>query len=1097
MLLNIGRTKKRASEVSPLVGATLRPAEEPERKSGGAALAGTALRRARVRLPPPEPVLLPVIEELPRGARGGREEFGVVVDARFFRAAEVAWEDRERESRQLQRMRAFAPIWMVNFSSFYFMSAEEIRDKFGVVECKVPNLEGPQTVNSPAMGTLDPERPCRTCNLPSFKCTGHRGYINLAVPLPNPLTMHAISLVLQSVCPNCGSVLVPLADRNDPQILSRRGPDRLKKIAERVESSRNVVCPRNLELASARLRASGGGNLSRINSQLADIRKCVDRARETPGATDPTIAAAIARSGRAGDTSRLFGAEFGECPRVRVKYSVPKASSLDWKITRTISTAKGVSITQPVPIEHIQCIFNSISEPDLRFLGFSGKSHPKNFILQAFPVIPERYRAPAERDGEKKPDHLTIGYLQIIRSNITVANLLEARARAATDAKRASNETDLSKAIEHLYMLISRFMDNRDGEFKVHKDDPAMTIAARLSGKEGLSRALAQGKRTNNCGRSVAGCAVTPFGTVMIPGAMRALTLPERVNIYNLSAIRRKAEAGDIISITSSSGPFMGMRMTYRYLAAKARERDLPPPEIKVGDLVYRRAETGDDVIINRQPSLHRHSFIGASAIFQPWQCTVKIPLHYTVGLNADFDGDEINVSEPQTNRAIAEVRHLMHASKQIISSAASMPIMGLVFNCPTAAYVLSRDHDDLVREAGGDGRRARAIFTQEEVENVINRLLLDRSRADTLPARLRAAGIPELTPRALFSLVLPDTFFYSRRYQTSEPVRDPATGEMVLETSGDNVGLPKMREVAGRVLIKRGVFISGLMDKKDVTVGIIQELHQRYGASVTSRFLMEGDFLLNWYFERRGFSIGLKDCLLADPASALQAVNTKIRAIRLKIAERESEPPMTETEVLFREAEKVSLLQSVGTVGERLISSEITGSHNPLGTMISSGAKGSTNNLAMIVGCLGEQFISGKFPRAILYGRRTSPYFEVNDTSIEAHGFVRESFGSGLRPASFFYHMAASRIGLLDTAISTSVVGDLSRKVSRILENDKIGPYGEVVSSIGSFTSQSYGEGFSLTELVLVTGFASTGDVYMPFDLNKLAMFLNEEDED
>lgn len=1136
MLLNIGRNRKRA-EVLATDALTVErtgsaaadvPAPAPRTSTGGGlkrsrvfappdtdVIDYRAAPQRRARLPLPEPEL-PVVEAIPRGGRGGgvrADQGGAATVGGFFRAAEAAFEDRDRERHLLERQRQFAPRWTITRNAFYFMSPEFIREKLAVVKCEHPDYDGPFSVNSPAMGTIDDKRPCKTCNLRSIDCPGHHGYIELAVPLPNPLAIGIIAEVMQCLCSNCGRLLLPPADRKDPQITRLRGPARIRKIAERIATLGNVVCPRNLELAGARIRTDEATERAKVelaDERIVAQRECNDAARRELGATDPSIPAmkvvrgALPTPGRmpVENTAAVFGAEFGECPRVRVKYNAPK-STLDWKITMSVSTAKGITIMQPVPIEKIQCIFNSIREDDLRVLGFSGDSHPRNFILRALPVMPERNRAPVERDGEKKQDHLTIGYVQIIRNNTAVSSLLAARgapanpgAGALIESKRVANESDLSKAIEHLYVMISRFMNNSDGEFKVHKDDPAMTVAARLSGKEGLCRAAAQGKRTNNCGRSVAGCGVTPFGSVMVPGAMRSLTMPERVNVYNIDAIRQKAEAGDIIGITSASGPHMGTRMFYRQLAREALREGRPAPEIKLGDLVYRRAETGDDVIINRQPSLHRHSFIGAAAIFQPWQRTVKIPLHYTPGLNADFDGDELNVSEPQTNRAIAEVRHLMSAPRQIISSQTSVPIMGLVFNCPTAAYILSRDHDDLVTEAGGDGTRARPQFSREEMEEVVSRLLLDRSRVNTLPARLKAAGIPERTPRALLSLVFPETFYYSRRYTINEPEIDPKTGMPVLERDGDDIGLPKKREVSGQILIKNGVFISGILKKVDVTDGIVHELHQRYGGDVAARFLMEGDFILNWYFERRGFSIGLKDCLLADPVSAENAVNTKIRAIRIKIDELNSEPPLTETEVVFRETEKASLLQSVGTVGDRLISGEVTGTRNPLGAMITSGAKGSTNNLAMIVGCLGQQFISGGFPRPILYGKRTMPYFEADDPSIEARGFIRESFGSGMRPASFFYHMAASRLGLLDTAISTASVGDLSRKVSRILENDKIGPYGEVVSSIGTFTSQSYGEGFSLTEMILVKGFVTTGDVYMPFDLKKIVESLNAEDD-
>ena len=70
--------------------------------------------------------------------------------------------------------------------------------------------------------------------------------------------------------------------------------------------------------------------------------------------------------------------------------------------------------------------------------------------------------------------------------------------------------------------------------------------------------------------------------------------------------------------------------------------------QIQLGDIVHRHLLDGDYVMFNRQPSLHKMSFMAHRAKILPYS-TFRLNLCCTKPYNADFDGDEMNCHEPQS----------------------------------------------------------------------------------------------------------------------------------------------------------------------------------------------------------------------------------------------------------------------------------------------------------------------------------------------------------------------------------------------------------------------------------------------------------------
>jgi DNA-directed RNA polymerase II subunit RPB1 len=88
----------------------------------------------------------------------------------------------------------------------------------------------------------------------------------------------------------------------------------------------------------------------------------------------------------------------------------------------------------------------------------------------------------------------------------------------------------------------------------------------------------------------------------------------------------------------------------------------------------------------------------------------------------------------------------------------------------------------------------------------------------------------------------------------------------------------------------------------------------------------------------------------------------------------------------------------------------------------------------------------------------RTLPHFFQNDDTPHARGFVTSSYVKGLRPPEFFFHTAAGRDGLIDTAIKTADTGYIQRKLIKGMEDVMIYYDGLVRSANNQILQYFYG---------------------------------------
>lgn len=351
-----------------------------------------------------------------------------------------------------------------------------------------------------------------------------------------------------------------------------------------------------------------------------------------------------------------------------------------------------------------------------------------------------------------------------------------------------------------------------------------------------------------------------------------------------------------------------------------------------------------------------------------------------------------MNMHVPQTLESVVELRYLASVPTQIISPQASKPVIGLAQDSMLGSFLLSQQKD---------------LTTQETMKILC-----------AVSAFTETLGRPHINPSGdhlwtapqLMSMYMPDINY------------------------------------KGSLDINGGQVIKGILDSKNVGKGSGSLFHvtwNDYGPTTTRELFDSVAFSANTWLQIQGFSCGIKDCILSDQAlkeiskminDALVEAGKTIEKAKLGQIPKGYDPVTYKSE--FPKKIMDLMDECRGKVEEHTKNN--IDPDNSINTMIKCGSKGKANNLAQIASMIGQQKIEGSWIGNQLY-RRALPHFCKDDLSPEAHGFVANSFMSGLSPTEYYAHTQDGRIGIITKAIKTAETGYLQRKIIKILEDLRV----------------------------------------------------------
>jgi DNA-directed RNA polymerase, beta' subunit, predominant form len=393
-------------------------------------------------------------------------------------------------------------------------------------------------------------------------------------------------------------------------------------------------------------------------------------------------------------------------------------------------------------------------------------------------------------------------------------------------------------------------------------------------------------------------------------------------------------------------------------------------------------------VLLNRAPTLHR---LGIQA-FEPVLVEGKaIQLHPLVchAYNADFDGDQMAVHVPLSFPAQAEARTLMLSTHNLFKPADGSPVVSPLQDIVLGAYYLTMNDPQRQQEV-------RYRFANPEEA----RLAFERGDArlhEPIEVRLMRPNAPEpefvqtTIGRLMFHEIMPDALRYHPDW------------------------------------------LNVVYNKKMLSA-VIRAVYQTCGHARTVRFLDDLKALGFEWGLRGGITFALTD--MAVPAQRDAILQKAAEEARL-IDELYDRGELTQDEKRQR---KIQLWQRVYEEVSKVMLQEL-GADNPLFIITDSGARGSTKQLAQLVGMRG--LMMGGFD------------FRSGGERLVEELPVQHNFQEGLTTLEYFVSGYGARRGLASTALLTANAGYLTRRMCDVAqdvvirEHDCGTPEGIVVSGI------------------------------------------------
>ncbi|MBR6448143.1 MAG: DNA-directed RNA polymerase subunit A' [Methanomicrobium sp.] len=687
----------------------------------------------------------------------------------------------------------------------------------------------------------------------------------------------------------------------------------------------------------------------------------------------------------------------------------------------------------------IRARLEKIPDEDLRLLGINpAVARPEWTCLTVLPVPPVTMRPSIIlENGQRSEDDLTHKLVDIIRIN--------QRFKENQDA--GAPQLIIEDLWELLQYHVTTYMDNEVAgcpPARHRSGRPLKTISQRLKGKDGRFRGSLSGKRVNFSSRTV----ISPdpnisIAQVGVPLAIaNEMSFPIRVTPFNIDEVRAMVLTGpNRPTLNSPCGANYAIRPDGRRVRLTDQTKENIAEMLEPGWTVDRQLRNNDVVLFNRQPSLHRMSIMAHHIVIMNGR-TFRLNPAVCTPYNADFDGDEMNLHVPQTEEARAEAELLASVTENILSPRFGGPVIGAIHDHISGIFLLTHEKRWFNKSA--------VLF------------LLMNSLPDHLPKPDKVEnGVEYWTNKQIFSMILPDDLnmvYHASSCLNCAKCKKEKCAEI---PNADN----KNSIQDAYVKIVDGNLICGTIDKKSIgaMAGVIlQRIIRTHGLERGRQFVDDVTKLAIRGIMYDGYSFGIDDEDLTKNeygmiSEALDKAEADVERLIKSYEAGTLEPLPGRT---LEETLEMNTMQVLGKARDS--TGKIAGGHlglsNSAVVMAVSGARGSMLNLTQVAGCVGQQAVRGaRINRG--YEGRTLPHFRKGDKGATAHGFVRNSYKSGLTPTEFFFHAIGGREGLVDTAVRTSQSGYLQRRMINALQDLKVGYDGTVRTSGGRIIQFKYGE--------------------------------------
>ena len=740
------------------------------------------------------------------------------------------------------------------------------------------------------------------------------------------------------------------------------------------------------------------------------------------------------------------------------------------------------------------------------------------FFISAIVVPPNRFRPESKGDEDEALLHRhTVMLTRILNVNLSLKNMLlgkekkdlekektmteikeimETKTTAKDIHKKALSSTEIVQKWIELQDSVNVFIDSSKA-MRTATSQECQGLRQLLERKEGLFRMKMMGKRVNFAARSV--ISPDPYintNEIGIPQFMaKKLTFPETVAPYNAHKLRKLVINGaEIYPGANIVEDEKGVKTQLSALD-KEQRKGIAKTLTTGKKIVYRHMETGDILLFNRQPTLHRPSIMGHKARVLPREQTIRMHYCNCSSYNADFDGDEMNAHLVQNHLARSEGYNLMVTDCQYIVPTSGKPIRGLIQDSIiSSVYLTSRDT-----------LLTKSVFQELVYISLNNALSSGFIKNVVIPQPAILKPSERWTGKQTITCILRSLVTAIDKNPTkSKKLGIYLTSKSKLQPS---VWGPYGAE-EGTVIIMNSELVSGVLDKSQfgaTEFGLVHAFHELYGDRMAAELLNCLGKLFIGFLQLHGFTCSMNHILLTSEAEENrtklieEAFHNAVNAAGGFVGQKTTSDFEKSRNLVRKGIEKKLIMESnadaeldqvmkgaLNASTSKINKSCLNGltekfPKNFMSAMVLSGAKGSEVNHAQISCLLGQQELEGRRVPMTPAGR-TLPSFLPYDPHTRAGGYIADRFLSGLKPQEFFFHCMAGREGLIDTAIKTSRSGYLQRCLIKQIESLIVNYDMTVRDADGSIIQFYYGEdGIDPTKSKYMDQFKFIAENYVP----------------
>lgn len=747
----------------------------------------------------------------------------------------------------------------------------------------------------------------------------------------------------------------------------------------------------------------------------------------------------------------------------------------------------------------------------------------QSFFLQVVPVTPSRFRPPVFL-GDDQFEHAQNTYLS------KIIQLSQAIVQKTNKVGKVSPSTGSSDIMEDtpddidLFQKLSLWTELQvnvnsliDSTKARPGQDTPQGIRQLIEKKEGLFRKNMMGKRVNYAARSV----ISPdpyISTSQIGVPLRfakTLTYAQPVTPWNIEQLRElvmngpdvhpganfvENEMGRLIDLSKRS-PHQRFAISKTLLTRSASAQGKSRNRVK---RVWRHLQTGDVVLMNRQPTLHKPSMMAhvARVLTNPEMQTIRMHYANCNTYNADFDGDEMNLHFPQNELGRSEAYNIAANDHQYLVPTDGSPLRGLIQDHVVCGIKLTQRDTFLTKDMYN--QLLYNAWASIEGLNLPGMVIDPKQNIENIPPAI-------LKPKQLWTGKQVITSILRMLTKGLPPLHMTSKAKV----KGELYGISNQEHI---VIFRDGELLQGVLDKSQFGAsmhGFVHATYEIYGARIAADLLTALGRLFTCYLQFVGHTCAVEDLTLHAQAEKRRSKLIKKSEIAgeeacaefaglhdLLSAKRTAEQDdrggkkrrMTDLEraelrsrmeTLFhgRDADQNRKALDAHMMGcVHKFNSEIIKTCLPVGQtkpfpsnnfsmMVLTGAKGSMVNHSQISCGLGQQALEGRRVPILVSGR-SLPSFEPFDPSPRAGGYITDRFLTGLRPQEYYHHCMAGREGLVDTAVKTSRSGYLQRCLVKHLEDLQVAYDHTVRDSEGNVIQFLYGEdGVDPVQGAMLTG--------------------------